>query len=463
MLTHLSTKLKEKIRQATHGDSPYNYSVELILTNPNTGFKYTAKWVTGISLIRDYVNNYMDTMQISTHLTHQELRDVLANMQDLEATVKLTPKDVTTGQLLYDYDEIVWEMLVYMDEQPDLDKLTNVSAFADPDTNKPTTPAQANLVLPFTFNLISEKMHDIRQVGVNAILKDVTMKDVLNWVCKQFSFDKVEIIDPKNTITYEAIIIPPMQYIGTIFSYLQERYGVYDRGMGYYYQDDTMYIYPLYDTDNSTSPIKGTIQLVSMPPNQFEGMKVYYAQEDDDYIVGAAVRANVKALNTKGAENVATSYVSINADQVLDQFVKIDSSGKVERTENSVTTIQLGNSAGNTSSKMQNIKYTGQRTNIYAATSELAAYNGTLLTTGWLHCNPDILKPGHSFIYHFDGQEGEYRTQQGRLLRAVYSTSAVTSDKLAPDLVFNCMFDVFLDPDKSGDQQVQFSDTYDQS
>lgn len=461
MLTHLSTKLKEQIEQATSGKVPYNYKAELIVTNPNTGFEYTALWVEDVIIIRDYVNNYMDIMQVTVEVTHQDLRNILVNMQDLEATLILTPKDEDTGAILYDYDPITFEMMVYMDSQVDLDKIINNSAFNDPDTEKPLTPEQAQFTIQHTFSLISEKMHDVRQIGINAILKDVTMQDVLNWVCKQFEFDKVEIIDPKNTMTYEFIVIPPLQYIGTIFTYLQERYGVYDKGIGYYFQDDTMYIYPLFDTDTATSPVTGVMQLLNIPGEQFGGMKSYYTKIDDDILVAAAGKSSVKPLNSRGAENVGTSYVSTNTDQVLDQFVKIGNDGKVQRTEDSITTVQLGNTAGNISSKMQNIKYGGQSTNVYAATSELASYNGTLLTTYWWHCDPNILKPGHSVTYQFDSAKGEYKIQNGRLLRAVYASRVITSDTIAPDLVFNCAMEVFLDPDQNGDEIVQFQDNYD--
>ena len=145
----------------------------------------------------------------------------------------------------------------------------------------------------------------------------------------------------------------------------------------------------------------------------------------------------------------------MNADQCLDQSVTIDSSGKVERINN-ITVLQSQNTAGNISSTMQNAKYSGQRTNIYASTSELAKYNGTDMKTGWVHAKPYLACPGHSVIFHYDSAEGEYKTQAGRLTEIMYSSSTLASTTHIPWITFTAALHIFLEPDNAIGDTVQY-------
>lgn len=457
MLTNLSTKLKAKINEAIRGEGTACYKVRCIFSNPNTGYKYSPQWVSSILLVQDFLEKYMDTMEISISVNMDSLRELLKNSQDLKCTVILTPVEPATTRVNYDQDEIVWDMMVYMDDQPDLDKLFTTSRFENPENERKELVSQQEAFGEYTLTLISETMHTVRNIGINAILKDVTMNDVLHWICQQFKFENVEIIEPDNTLSYEAVIIPPLQYIGEIFEFLQERYGLYSKGLGYYFTNDTMYIYPAYDVEFDTCPAEGTAHIVNIPEGEFGGLNLYHSVVDDDIVIGSNTKAQVKPLNSAGSENVATAYISVNSDQMLDQDVKIDSSGKVEKAKN-VTVVKLQNTAGNISSTMQNVKFSGQRTNVYAATSQLAQYNGTELMTGWVHAIPDLLKPGHHIIYHFDGQQGIYKTQEGKLVRVVYrTTTSPSTNAMMPNLTFTAALQVFLSPDGESDPSIQYN------
>lgn len=457
MLTNLSAKLKQKIKQALSGEGTACYRVQCIFSNPTTGFRYVPLWVSSVLLVQDFLDKYMDTMEISFSVNMDSLRDLLKNAQDLKCTVILTPVTPASVKVSYDQDEIVWDMMVYMDDQPDLDKIFTTSRFENPEKERKELVSQQEAYGDFTVTLISETMHTVRGIGINAILKDTTMNDVLHWICQQFKFENVEVIEPDNTVTYEAVIIPPLQYIGEVFEFLQERYGVYSKGLGYYFTNDTMYIYPLYDTELDTSPVDGTLHLVNIPENEYLGLNLYHVVVDDDIIVGSNSRARAKPLNSSGSENVATSYISVNSGQMLDQDVTIDGSGKVQKAKN-ITVLKLQNTAGNMTSSMQNVKFSGQRTNVYAATSQLAAFNGTELTTAWIHAVPGLLKPGQHVIYHFDGQKGIYKTQEGKLARVIYRTTTSPSGvSTMPNLTFTAALQIFLTPDEESDPEIQYN------
>ena len=131
MLTNLSAKLKAKINEAIRGEGTACYKVRCIFSNPNTGYKFSPQWVSSILLVQDFLEKYMDTMEITISVNMDSLRELLKNAQDLKCTVILTPVEPATTRVSYDQDEIVWDMMVYMDDQPDLDKIFTFADDAD--------------------------------------------------------------------------------------------------------------------------------------------------------------------------------------------------------------------------------------------------------------------------------------------------------------------------------------------
>ena len=446
MLSTISAELKQELYTAIEGDDTGTFKATCIFSNPETEYEFVADYVGAGCIVQDFRNSYMDIMQITIPIEPSELRKFLANTKGMMCTLNFTPMDATNNQTNYDKDEIQMEMMVYLNDQPDIDKILNSAQFGSKETKDFLTPAQKEARTEYTVNLISKKMHDARFIGINTILRDATVKDALYYICQQFKFDNVEIVEPDNKQSYGALIIPPVKYIDDVFTYLQSRYGVYSKDIGYYYTDDTMYIYPLYDSDPNTSPVTGNIHITNVPQGEYGGLACYYNEYQGDYYIASNTATTMRTMNTRGAENVGTSFTTINSDQFLDQDITIGSDGKVSKAQNQ-TIIEAGNSDRNLNDSMQNAKYAGPSTNIFASTSKLARYNGTELGTGWVRARPGILKPGHSIIYGYDGADGTFLTQKGRLMGVIYTFDLMSSDSAIPWVTMNATMQVFLEPE----------------
>ena len=458
MLVNLSQRLKAKISAALNGADSCIYFPRCTLHNPNTGYEFRCRNVKDIVLWQDFETSYMDTMSVTTDITPAEYQELLRNVQDLECTLTLTPQDPFHDRDLLEQDPIVVEMKVFLEEQTDIEKQHNINLFTDTETERPETPSQANAIFAYTFNLISKEMHDMRQVNVNAILNNCTMEDVLHWACQQFGVTNTEIIPPDNQERYASVIIPPMHSLATLFPYLQERYGIYSKGLGYYYTNDTFYIYPEYDVEQSTTTTDSVVQLINAPERYFIGLDRYHAMEDDDILIASISEATATPRNAKGAENIGTTHISANADSMRDQYVTVDEKGKVTRSKDDIAVISLQNNAGNATSNMQNVRYAGERTNIYSSTSALAEINGTTLETVWVCAVPWMIVPGQNVTYHFDSANHEYKTQRGRILRIGFLSQRHSGPALEPNLSFVAKLQVFLEPDQQDDSEVQFTE-----
>lgn len=455
MYVRVSELLQDKIDQAMAGNDSCVYRPECTLHNPDTGFSFTTRNVRSITILQDFVTNYMDNITVSTDITPTEYQDIMSNIQNLECCIILTPQNVYFNSDIIDQDPIIIEMMVFLPNQEDIEKTYNINTFAQKDA-QPETPSQAGAIFTYTFNLISKEMHDIRQINLNAILKSCTMEDVLYWACQQFGVTNVELISPDNTETYDAIIIPPMHNFATLFPYLQERYGIYSKGLGYYYTGDTLYIYPQYDVSQDTATTDGVVQLIKVPENMLLGNDRYHAQVDDDILIASITRVITTPRNAAGAENIGTTHISTNSDSLRDQFVTIGTDGKVTRSSNDITTIALQNGAGNATSNMQNVRYAGERTNIYSSTAALAEINGTTLFTGWNKAVPWLIVPGQNVTFHFDSTEAGYRTQKGRIQRIFFGSSSISDASNEPNIAFVATLEVFLEPDQQDAQSVQY-------
>lgn len=457
MIINISDRLKNKISTAFNGTEVCVFTPSCVLHNPNTGYKHTFNYVRDIVFVQDFIVTYMDTIQIVLDFKISEYKEMVQNSQDLECSLILKPKvsrGDNTGENV-NQDPIILEMMAYLDNGVDVDKQINPNAVGK--TDDPDTVEQANLIVQEALHLIDKTAHDMRQIQLNTILKDATLEDALYWACQNFQAENVDIVPPDNKETYNALIVPPMQDIGSLIPFLQERYGVYAKDISYYYTDDHFYVYPIFDTKQETSPVDGIIHLIAAPANSFMGLPRYHTGVDDDVYIVTASNVKMDTLNSRGSENVGTSHMSVNADSMHDQYVKIGKDGKVKRNSDDITTISSQNDAAKPSSTMQNVKYTGEKTNIYSSTSALAAYNGTILTASWMRAYPGLIKPGQNVIYHYDGADGEYCTQNGRILNVRYTSSTISSDdSVKPDIIFAAALQIFLDPDVSSEDEVQY-------
>lgn len=455
MFVRVSELLEEKIAQALSGTDSCVFIPQCVLHNGDTDFEYECINVRAINIKQDFENEFMDTVSVTVDITPEAYMELLKNIQNLDCSLILTPYNPTTQEYNYDQDPVVINMKVFTEHQTDLEKMMGIHQLKDTEL-PPENASQAGMLVPYTFYLISKEMHDIRQINVNALLKECTMEDVLYWACQQFGITNAEIIPPDNKEKYSIVIIPPMHNFATLFPYLQERYGIYSKGLGYYYVNDTLYIYPEYDTAQKTSTSDGVIQLVNVPPNNRLGIERYHAYDDDDLLIAAVGQTKTEPRNAIGAENLGTVHISTNSDSMRDQFVTIDGSGKVSRSKDDIVTISLQNDAGNATPNMQNVRYAGERTNIYSSTSTLASVNGTTLTTPWVRSIPWAILPGQNVTYHFDSQEEVYRTQNGRILGTLTSSNTHAGAYRQACMTFSTVLVVFLDPDKASEESIQY-------
>lgn len=457
MFSKISTRLQAELTKVFDAPVAGVYIPRCVIHNPNTGFKFSPRYVTAIDIDQNFVASYMDATQITIQLTPGEYQDIIDNSLDLECTITLTPVDVESGREILTIKPIKLTGAVVLKNQEDISKLINASNIPTEDEVTDTDSAARNqFTFEYTFHIIDKNSYALRHTQINTILTNVTIEQVLHWVAQQLSIETIKIVPPDNTQVYDNFIIP-VSDISSVFSFIQERYGIYAKGLGYYYTGDTLYIYPQYDTDINNSTETGVLRLISAPEQSYLGMDHYHLYNDDDLWVVTNSNKSMMTLNSVGEENGGNVHVSANTDNQRDNSVVINSDGTITRSADTLSVVQMSNKKGSMNSKSQNLKYVGQRSNIYQSTSEMAANNGSLLACAWAQAVPKAIAPGKIISYQYDDTDMKFSAQRGRVLSVSYTSNKQPQlNNGVFWLTFMAKISAFIDPEKSDDSIVHY-------
>lgn len=453
----LDERLKDDLYTAIDGSKSILYRSEFVFLKPDADIELPAL-VESLIITQDFIGTYQDTIQITLRLPVAEYRKILENLQDMECTLTLYP--VETEQLTDDLDKdpLILEYAVFLEGQVDLDKQvqSNIAGDNKEDGGTPMSSEQANPTVHPTFHLLSKKMRDIRKVQLNMVSREVDIETVIHWACQNFGMDQVVVIPPDNKAPISNFVIPPMKNLSNLFPYLQQRYGIYSKGLGYYYTNETLYMYPCFDTAEDTCPYKdAVVYLINGVGTMFRMSNVTSNWVENDLYIALTQTVKVSPVNTASSENKGDNLITVNADNTLDRLAPVGGDGKVIVNPNQ-TVIKRQNTATNMSSASQSVNYKDITSNIYQSTSELAADDGSILSTVWTGAQPFVLYPGQQVVYNYSSNDGDYKSTTGRLLAVRYVSATVGNDPRTPLLGFAAAISVFLEAEKKSDESFQY-------
>lgn len=455
-----SAQLRSKIEQAMRGTTSCVFEPTCTFFSGN-GYRKQWKSISSIAIAQDFVNSFGDVIQGVIPMQPSEIRDVVQNMQDLYCSLVLMPMDTRNMREATRSDIVIIEGRVLLAFKEDLDKKFGANAFSMSTTAGDTiqTADQAGVHYDITFYIIEEKTYQMRNTQMNAILRDATPESVLHWVSERLGVNAASISTPDNTQKYENMIIPPLKGAADIFPYLQNRYGLFAKGLGYYFSQGKMYIYPKGDQSLGTSPTDYVVHLINVPKDNYSGSNCYHNRNTADKTIYIASNTDVslKSTGTEATENQGNLHVSLKADRIRDNLFTKETNGVVKRVADTLTSLFQQNTSSNMSADTQRVVYDGESSNPYTATSQMAEANTTLLTAGWIHALPRLLEPGQTMYFHYDGQNNEYKVQKGRLQKVVYQSrkESLGRSPMQPWITFNASMEIRLDPDFMSNNETQ--------
>lgn len=422
----LSSRIDDVINNATSNIMKIDYIIS-ISDYPDIVIENTI--LEEISIDQNFEANYMDDIELVVSMHPAEYVKLIEHHQDITISLKFLYIDHITNQSSISKLPEIYQYKGIIKNTKDLSKQFHISSYQNKDTS-PQYDDQIASRINVVFQLLEVNAYNLRHQQFNGMFSKVTVKQVIEYITAAYGIVKLSLIEPDNTTVYDHIIIPPGHDFSSLFTYLQNRYGVYFKGLTYYYTNGVLYIYPPYEV-NPNKP--KSLNLYNVPQNQYAGLEGYHTYKNEDIHVVSNTPTDTINLSELGQEEVGNATSFIRADTMLDMFQEYKGSRGVDIKNKNTVTAETTTKKG----MMKNLyyqKYRNPTINIFKETSRLEAINATVLVLGWVHSTWFEIEPGHKTIYHYD-DDGRYDVRTGLCNHIKYEFTCIGR---VNEYIFDC-------------------------
>ena len=273
-------------------------------------------------------------------------------------------------------------------------------------------------------------------------------------------------IEPDNKQVYQNMIIPPQQTFVTCMEFLQNYYGVYNKGISYYFTKDILYVFPTYETKPKTLD---SAHFYYAGADAVTGVELYHAYSEANMIhVVVSSTPVIRDLTDGGIENFGNTRLFQHSDRIVDLYSTIGEGkgstvsrmgmGQLDLKEPNTSIFSLKDTDFGISKDAYNIVYK-HTSNLFREKSEIYSYMRSLIGIQWQNAYPDSFKPGHLIHYHYDGEDmnrrtdsdeldyadsAEYMTRDGVCEQVTYTFKPVQGGGTTTKMWHSCVADIVL-------------------
>lgn len=420
MASILSDGLKSSTENILTNSTSQIMLITCTLSSPdNPDFNITINQIKSLDTIQSYSDTYMDYIEIEFDLTPTDYQQVMQNYQNLNCSITISSTNLNTT----DEQNILhtFEYKFIMQNKEDIFKNVPSSNLIASSTTG-TLEHHNSTYIPVTAQLVDPIIYKIRQQQINFILNQASVKDTLHFLAYLFGIKDVHIIAPDNTTKYNTIIVPPMMNFSNVFNYIHRKYGVYNQGFNYYYSNGILYIYPAFKVSGIESP--STIHIYQVGNNHLSGADSYHYFDNLDLHLISNTSANNKQLLDQQLENIGSSFIVQNGNNVIDNWRIVNADGSFTIPDTGIQAFQIDTDKGiETDTHHPLFKFSNNNTFMHM--SELSQVNLTPITLGWEHAVLFSFKPGWKVCYHYDDQDNIYKIDDGICTSVTYSIKPI--------------------------------------
>ena len=414
---NVSAALSAAIDGVIQVHSITEFTLDIQFTNTeDASYHYTPSWIESLTIIQSFAEKFADRVILELTLSPTDYMQLFNNSKGLQVSLRIIYYDSQRSQRVFTPPPIARTYKAMLMNPQDLSKKHTTGSLM-PTASMPLVEQHVATRIPAKLSLIESDAYTIRQQKFHGIYQKQKITDVISHVAQSFNIKQMYLVPPDNVMSWDHIVIPPSQGMNEIFDYLQYAYGIYMKGVDWYYTNNMLYVYPAYENNPK---IKYTADIYNAPEGSYAGLHSYHAVDPSGIRLGivSTTKVNTKDISRPSAENTGTGFSFTRASSLMDRSVTTNRRGTFINNNNSLvvgTTTDRAMSNG-----ANNPTHTKTTDNIFAESSKLAKWSAVLIECGWTNAVPFLLYPGHSIKYHFD-KNGRFITQQGILERVVYS------------------------------------------
>ena len=400
------------------------YDIELFFHGrykvDDSEFAFEPHQFSKLTIEEMFVENFADHISITVTLTPNELLLMLDNYRNLRAHIYIRRMHPDTEYI--DKENPVMDKdykVIFKDKE--LRKRVSKRALIPNEYKEKTDEHHNQQFTNVELQLVTDEEYELKNKRFHFILTDATVKDAICYAVKQLGIKQISMPEPDNKAKYVNMIIPPQQSFKSFMDFLQDRYGVYDEGCNFYYNNEIMFIYPPYKRTVTDCP--ETAHFYCTGNGSYQGLKFYHAKDQNNmYHIVINRTPVIKEMIDSGAENIGNEILFQHSDKLIDLHSVIGEGkgqanarmGLGEITINDKNTTKFRWDHENQADLDYGIINNPLRqefistNNMSKYKSEIKSYRGTLCAFEWGTAEPYFLRPGYAVKWHIDGERDEY-------------------------------------------------------
>lgn len=273
---------KEAQKIFNEGPTSTNYVWEVIVHTPDDDLAPLN--VQSVNNVRDYAGSFGDEITVTTMFGMGTFAHrILKNREKLEVTLKKVPVTETAESENVDGKIQAERFTAYLIGDVSSPSLGQGKEAKDEDALNLTGLKDVH------FQLIDKTAEQLIKIMTGGVGRKTTIQQLLTTMLAtntanvkvngEAAVKGIDMIEADNKDLKEQVIIKQGVRLVDLADYLQARVGIYNAGLGSYYQGGYWYVFPLYDTTDFNRRSK-TLTMLVMPENKLTGVERTFRTEE---------------------------------------------------------------------------------------------------------------------------------------------------------------------------------------
>lgn len=429
-----SELFEEKIIDILGADNKNGIKANIFIGSyDNPDLKVIPFTVERIIISQRYTLNTMNDIKLFAKFHIKDILTIIREYNSLYVSLTIKYVDPQTGDEDLDEDIIQKFYNLYIPNLEDLYKKFNVNQIS-PEEND-VTDQHVGTLLPIVLQLLEIESFNIRKRRLNLILQQVSIKDAVLFVAYNLGFEKINYIDDFNPSVYQNFHIPiNHSRFDVIYDYIQNTYGIYDKGFNYYFDNKVLYLYPQFDTEFYRKN-ESVLHIYKVAPTSYDGTRNFHKFIDNDLHVVSNSMLDNRKLSGISLENEGTNRIFLDTKSLVDRTIEIYTDGKIYIKDNliNISTENENKLFKNTVS----VDYCQPSLNLCYNSSIIAERNTEILMLEWTMARPFQLIPGNRVKFHYE-REDEIITKDGLIENSEYILNKIPQVRTNDEDFFVC-------------------------
>lgn len=415
-----ATALQNDIDMITEDHTnPTHYTYDVFVKGG--GAQVLALKMESYYIKRDYLKGYSDEAILVGWFVEQDVVDVmLPNAQDLDVIVSRRPLAPPEADYGWEGEGLVER---YRGSMLDV-TVPEVGEDNTVDRDKRNTMKRVS------FQLIDRAIYELRLTSVGGTYRAATAADTLNTVltATSTSLELDEAVRPLGVDFYPAdtqlkadgtpnvrdhLIVPDGVKLADLAAYLHNNCGgIYNNGIGCYYQDRLWYVFPLYDNSRYNKASR-TLNIVRVPAESLPDVPASYTKLGSHlFILGTGEALSIDTTNPQSL-NAGSGTIFTTASGLFDRYAPSSTPDAVVDQSQVIGRISIDQRQDG----MNATVYSKQRItdNVAKQISNLSAARQSVMQLGWGYSDPSLVYPGMPVRVMYN-KAGIVETKQGTVV-----------------------------------------------